>query len=108
MDQKRIEGKYKLSPVDPWPFPIGLAVAGRPWLKYQIVIARSPCGVPSRPQISSPPSMAARDLILRLPSYKVLLLYKSSLWATGRGHEPPRLSLASLHAIAASIIAETT
>ena len=66
------------------------------------------CHVPSRPQILSPPSIAARDLPLRLPSYKVLSLYKSSLWIAGQGREPPRLSLTSPHTFAAGIITKTT
>ncbi len=79
------------------PFPGGFVVAGRSLgQNLEFVAARSSLCRPGR-QILSAPSMVARDWSLRLPPIEVLWLYKSSLYRTGFGLEPPRLSLTSPH-----------
>ncbi len=71
------------------------------------IVKKSSSCRPGR-QILSPPSMVARDWSLRPPPIKVSLLYKSSLYRTGWGLKPPRLSSTSPHSIAAGIISKTT
>ncbi len=91
----------------PWPFSDGFVVAGRGLgQNLEVVIAWLSSCHPGH-WILSLPSMLTRDWSLRPPPIKVLPLYKSSLYKTGRGLKPSRLSSTSPHSIATGIIAET-